>query len=165
MASAGASGGGGCGMIAKVLRDRSKGQGPKSPSGGETALLLGLLFAPILVITLLRIRKKRLIESRRQFPRYKMASEVRIDVGGQQLVGQMSTISLGGARIDTDALLEKGGIVSLNIESPDGKQQIQVQGRVVWSEDKKAYGVQFCDAKDDAMTAIGLWTRKLRKAS
>ena len=150
-------------MVSKILKDKMGG-GSNKPPGGKTMLFLGLLFAPVFLINVLRIRKKKMIESRRQFPRYKMESEVRIDVGGQQLVGQMSTISLGGARIDTDALLEKGGVVSLSIESPDGEQQVQVQGRVVWSEEKKAYGVQFCDAKDDAVAAIGGWTKKLTKA-
>ena len=93
-----------------------------------------------------------------------MDSEVRINVGEKQLVGQMSSISLGGARIDTDALLEKGGIVTLNIASPEGDQQIQVEGRVVWSEEKKAYGVQFCGIREEAVAAIGGWTKKLSKA-
>ncbi len=155
---------GGCGMIAKVLKDRGGNSGGNEPpSGGKALLFLGLLFAPIFMINILKIRKKKLIESRRQFPRYKMDSEVRISVGEKQLVGQMSSISLGGARIDTDALLEKGGVVTLNIASPEGDQQIQVEGRIVWSEEKKAYGVQFCDIRDEAVAAIGGWTKSLSK--
>lgn len=153
--------GGGCGILAEVLNDKGGRKGP--PSGGKTLLFLGLLFAPVVLMNILRMRKKKMIESRRQFPRYKMDSEVRINVGGKQLVGNMSSISLGGARIDTDALLEKGGIITLNISSPEGDQQVQVEGRIVWSEEKKAYGVQFCDARDDAVAAIGGWTKKLAK--
>ncbi len=159
--SGGGAASGGCGMISKVLIDQGK--GGKGPSGGQGLLFLSLLFAPVILINILKMRQNRLIESRRKFPRYKMDSEVRIDVDGRQLIGQMSSISLGGARIDTDALLENGGIVTLSIESPDGAQQIQVQGRVVWSEEKKAYGVQFCDARDEAVAAIGGWTKKLSK--
>lgn len=161
LASAGGGAAGGCGMIAKVLNDKRV--GGNKPSGGKTLLMLGLLFAPVFLISILRIRKNNSIEARRRYPRYKMASEVRIDVGGKQLVGQMNSISLGGAGIDTDALLERGGIVTLCIESPDGEQQVQVQGRVVWSEEKKSYGVQFCDAKDETITAIGGWTKSLNK--
>lgn len=160
LASEGTAAAGGCGLVKSALNNKGGG----GPSRGQKLLFFGLLFAPVILINILRIRKKKMIESRRQFPRYKMDSEVRIDVGGKQLVGQMNTISLGGARIDTDALLEKGGVVTLSIESPDGAQQIQVQGRVVWSEEKKAYGVQFCDAKDEAMATIGGWTKKLTKA-
>lgn len=153
--------GGGCGTLAEVLTKKGGRRGP--PSSGKMFLILSLLFAPILLMNILRIRKMKTLESRRQFPRYKMDSEVRISVDGKQLIGNMSSISLGGARIDTDALLEKGGIVTLNIASPEGDQQIQVQGRVVWSEEKKAYGVQFCEAGDDAVAAIGGWTKKLSK--
>jgi hypothetical protein len=161
-----AGGGGGCGMIARVVHKSLKGGGgSKPPSTGQQILFFGLLLAPIFLMNLLRIRQKKLIESRRSFPRYKMDSEVRINVGDKQLVGQMSSISLGGARIDTDALLEKGGIVTLNIASPEGDQQVQVEGRIVWSEEKKAYGVQFCDAKDEAVASIAGWTKKLSHQS
>jgi hypothetical protein len=153
--------GGGCGSI--LVKALSKNGKQDPPSGGKVALFLGLLFAPLFLLNLLRIRNAKKIESRRQFPRYKMDSEVRINVDGKQLVGNMSSISLGGARIDTDALLEQGGVVTLNIASPDGEQQVQVEGRIVWSEENKAYGVQFCDARDEAVAAIGGWTRKLAK--
>ena len=160
--SSSSTSGGGCGMIAYKAMSKYKNGGNK-PGSGKTMLFLGLLFAPVFLMNFLRMRKKKSIESRRQFPRYKMDSEVRINVGDKELVGQMSSISLGGARIDTDALLEKGGIVTLNIASPEGDQQIEVQGRVVWSEEKKAYGVQFCDAREEAVAAIGGWTKKLSK--
>ncbi len=154
--SGAAAAGGGCGLVAKISKGRG---GP--PSGGKVFLFLGLLFAPVILMNVLRIRKQKLSESRRQFPRYKMDSEVRISVGDKQLVGNMSSISLGGARIDTDALLEKGGVVTLNIASPEGDQQVEVQGQVVWSEEKKAYGVKFCETGEDAAATIGLWTKKL----
>ncbi len=158
VASGAAAAGGGCGLLGEVSKGRG---GP--PTGGKVLLFLGLLFAPVVLINILRIRRQKMIESRRKFPRYKMDSEVRINVAGKQLVGNMSSISLGGARIDTDALLEKGGIVTLNIASPEGDQQVEVQGRIVWSEEKKAYGVQFCESGEDAVNAIGLWTKKLSK--
>lgn len=155
--------GGGCGMVAKVLSRHNSGKGGGQPPWGSTALLLGVLFAPVMLMNFLRQRHKKMIDNRREFPRYQMESEVKIDVGGKKLVGQVSSISLGGARIDTEAMLENGGIVTLSIESPDGKQQIQVEGKVVWSEEKKAYGVKFCDAKEDALSAIGGWTKALNK--
>lgn len=163
VASATAAAGGGCGLVKQVLNQSGKGGGGNPPSGGKVALFLSLLFAPVFLMNILRIRKKNEVESRRQYPRYKMDSEVRINVGDKQLIGQMSSISVGGARIDTDALLEKGGVVTLNIASPEGDQQIQVEGRIVWSEEKKAYGVKFCETRDDVTQAIGGWTKKLSK--
>ena len=154
----------GCGMVSHVL-NKYKGEGGGKPPWGLTSMLLGLLFAPLFLVNYLKRRRRKSVESRRAFPRYKIDSQVSISVGGKELTGQVSSISLGGARIDTDALLEDGGIVSMSISSPDGQQQIEVQGRVVWSEEKKAYGVKFCDAKDDAIAAIGGWTKKLAKVS
>ncbi|MEM7646355.1 MAG: S8 family serine peptidase [Pseudomonadota bacterium] len=166
IASTGSAGGGGCGMVMyKALKNGGqRGSGSGKPPGG-TLLMLGLLFAPLFLANVLRIRKQKLIESRRKHQRFKIDSEVSIQVGGKKLVGQMNSISLGGAGIDTDAMLEKGGVVTLNISSPDGSKQVEVQGRVVWSEERKAYGVQFCDAKDDALATIGGWTKALSKAS
>ena len=152
-------------MIAKVIRDTKNGGGGNKPSGGKRILFFALLFAPLILINILKIRRKNQIESRREFPRYQMDSQVSIKVGEKQLIGQMSSISLGGARIDTEALLEKGGVVTLNIASPEGDQQIQVEGRIVWSEEKKSYGVKFCDAGDEVVEAIGGWTKKLSSQS
>ncbi len=159
---------GACGLVTKVLHDSNKNnknkKGGKGSPGGGVGLFLGLLFAPLVLINFLRIRRRKELYSRRQHSRYKMDSEVRIGVNGQQLVGHMSSISVGGASIDTEALLEKGGIVTLSIASPDGRQQVEVQGRVVWSQEKKAYGLQFCDTGDKTETAIKSWTKSLSKA-
>ena len=153
---------GACGLVTKVLRDSNK-KGGRGSSGKGIGFSLFLLFAPLFLINFLRIRRRKQLYSRREHSRYKMESEVRIDVNGQKLIGNMSSISVGGASIDTDALLEKGGIVTLNIASPDGKQQVEVQGRVVWSQEKKAYGLQFFNAENVAQTTIKSWTKSLSK--
>ena len=154
----------GCGLVAKVL---SKKGGPADPSSGGpkkgVGLFLILLFAPVFLTNFLRIREKRRISCRRKDTRFKMDSQVSIDVNGRKLEGQMSSISVGGASIDTSALLEKGGIVTLNISSPDGSQKIEVQGRVVWSQEKKSYGLQFCEAGEGTRGTIGSWTHSLSK--
>ncbi|MCJ8277468.1 MAG: S8 family serine peptidase, partial [Bdellovibrionales bacterium] len=162
LASAGAAGGG-CGLVGKVLKKHKSGQGDGKPPWGNMTLLFVVLFAPIFFMNFLKYRHQKMLDNRRQHPRYKIDSEVSIDVGGRKLVGQVSSISLGGARIDTEAMLENGGIVTLSIESPDGAQQVQVEGRVVWSEEKKAYGVKFTAAKDEALSALGGSTKKLNK--
>ena len=162
-ASTAAAGGGGCGMIYRAMQN-SKGSGDGSGSGGGKApLFLALLFAPFIVTQILRMRRQKALENRREFPRYKMESEVKISVGDRELVGNMSSISMGGAQINTDALLEKGGIVTLNIATPEGDQQFEVKGQVVWSEEKKAYGVKFCDTQEEAMAMVGGWTKHLSK--
>ncbi len=88
-----------------------------------------------------------------------------MDIGDKKLIGSVSSISLGGLRVDTDALLDQGGIVTMTIASPDGKDQLQVQGKVVWSESKKSYGLAFSEANDLVLSSIGSWTKGLKKAS
>ena len=102
-------------------------------------------------------------ENKRQHERFNINSDVKVQVGEKTLVGSVSTISLGGVQLNTDELLEHGGIVSMTIQSPTGKEQIQVQGQVVWREEKKAYGVAFQDAPMSALERITHWTQGLKK--
>ena len=110
-------------------------------------------------------QKRREEENRRSHQRYNISSEVRISVGDKELVGSVSSISLGGVKINTEALLEQGGILEMNIMSPDGKEKVQVLGKVVWSQERKSYGVQFCDMAETQSSSISSWTKKLVKAS
>lgn len=158
--------GGGCGLISTKLLHKSLQKpfdGSGGSSGGTTAVLLALLLAPLLVINILKVRAKNQPEYRRAYPRLNIQSEVSIAVGDQKLVGQMSSISLGGARIDTEALLEQGGVVTLCVASPTGDKHFEVQGQIVWCEEKKAYGVKFTDAQQEARDLVGLWSSRLGK--
>ena len=86
------------------------------------------------------------------------------------MTGQVSSISLGGLQLatesaDPDSWLENGGVVTMVIKSPDGREEIQVGGKVVWSEEKKRYGVAFEGADSSVLNSIGRWTAGLLKAS
>jgi hypothetical protein len=94
-----------------------------------------------------------------------MNSAVRMNVQGRELIGHMRTISEGGLSFEAETLLEKGGLVSMQIQSPDGKEIVHVQGRIVWSEENKAYGVQFDQARDSVLSSIRAWTQKLARVS
>lgn len=153
------SAGGGCGMVAK-----SKGESGENSGALGRALLLVIVLSPFVVAMAMRQQRKE-EEDRRAHQRYNISSEVRISVGDKQLVGSVSTISLGGVKINTEALLENGGIIEMNIMSPDGKEKVQVMGKVVWSQEKKAYGVQFCEMAEKQSSSITGWTKKLVKAS
>ena len=123
-------------------------------------MAIGLLLLPLVAYA---IRGVLYPQSRRRHERYKIDSEVRISVGDRELVGSVSSISLGGAQVNTAALLEDGGMVTMLIESPDGSEKIEVGGRVVWSEANKAYGVAFDQAPQSALQRITDWTRNLQK--
>lgn len=154
--SASSSSKGGCGLVMSSALS----QLPKDPgaSAGAVAFLLSL---PVLLWLALR---RKAPQSRRQFERFLMNTDIRVKVGERELVGHMKTISMGGASFSADEALEKGGQVTMKIVGPDGKE-VEVEGRIVWSEQNKAYGVQFSQAKDGVLRSIQNWTSRLVKAS
>lgn len=160
-----ASAGGGCGTVTKLyreMREGKNGNGPTAPPTSPLAILFVLALMAIPVVIWRQLRKAQ-PQQRRKHDRFRINTEVKVAVGGKELVGSISSISLGGAQINTDALLEHGGVVKMHIASPDGSGSIEVEGQVVWSEAKKAYGVQFQDAKAGVLERISGWTRGLSK--
>ena len=158
------AGGGGCGLVAKVYKDISKGGGGTPGSGSGVwyiIVVLGILSLPLMFLYYLR---SQLAENRRKHQRFKIDSEVKVKIGEKELVGSVSSISLGGVQLNTDALLEKGSIVSMSISSPDGKEQIEVNGHIVWSESQKAYGVQFERTTQTLSEKITRWSKSLKPA-
>ncbi len=157
----------GCGLVAKQVFDSSgKGGDSGGPGPQRNMTFFGLLIvlvAPILLSAYLRSRNDG--RSRRRHTRYVIDSQVRVRVGDKELVGNVSTISLGGVQLNTDVWLQQGGTVKMQIESPDGKDMINVEGRVVWSEEQKRYGVAFQNTEDTALASISRWTQSLLKAS
>lgn len=151
---------GGCGLV-KAVHDARHGNlsGPQKNMAFFALLLL--VMAPVLLSVFLRQRSGK---GQRRFTRYQIASSVRLQMGDRELVGQVSTISLGGVQLNTDAWLEKGGVVKMSICSPDGRDEIEVEGKIVWSEEQKRYGVAFANAGDSTLSAISRWTQSLLKA-
>jgi hypothetical protein len=149
--------GGGCGTVHKM-----NGSGPSEPGIGDFAIAGLLLLAPVAFLAYRRMMNP---VNRRRFERFKVQSEVRINVGDRELVGSVSSLSLGGAKIDTSALLQDGGLVTLTIASPDGNERVEVEGRVVWSEANKSYGVAFEHAPESVLSRISNWTKALQRAS
>lgn len=166
----GVKSGGGCGTVSGISGSGGGGTSlspimqknlfEKSPPPVWSLLLLAL---PFMVWFALRNKGSDNAKSRRKFDRFSMNSEIKIKVGDRELVGNMNTISVGGASFNTEALIEKGGLITMMIQSPDGKEEISVQGRVVWNEENKSFGVQFAETKDMAKEAIERWSQKLEK--
>lgn len=153
---------GGCGLIANEIFNGKGGDGGSAANKNLAFFaLLSVLFAPVLLSLILRQRSG---ANKRRFTRYQIDSQVRVRFGDRELVGQVSTISLGGVQLNADAWLENGGIVKMAIQSPDGKDMLEVDGKVVWSEEKKHYGVEFENANQGVVAAISRWTQSLLKA-
>ena len=156
---------GGCGLVTKLQADFNKNNKQGRMTGksfGKVFLIVVVLSLPFALTLYLRSKDP---ANRRAYERFQLDSAVTLSVGGKQLKGQVSTISLGGAQVDTQALLENGGIVKMNISSPDGKDLIEVEGHVVWAEDGKSYGVKFAEATSQTLNQISNWTDNLEKAS
>ena len=143
--AAAVSGAGGCGTVYR---------GPKGGSGKGGGWKKVFLFCSIMMIPVLLTKylRRHVSSPKRQHDRFQMDSDIRIKIDGSNFVGSVSTVSLGGLQVNTQALLEEGGIVNMTVSSPDGKEQIKVQGQVVWRKEKEAYGVQF--AREDGGSAF-----------
>lgn len=155
----------GCGMVSTALL---KGPGNNKDGFSGAGILAGLLMIPLIVWTVLRQRameKQKAADpaGRRKFERFKMDSDIRLMVGDRELSGSLKTISLGGASFSADEALEKGGIITMKIASPDGRDLVEVTGQVVWSEANQSYGVQFAGAEQSTLAMIQKWTAGLMK--
>jgi subtilisin family serine protease len=148
--------GAGCGIV-KVLGSDSDSNG--APPLGAAAVIVGLVLLPLLMLVMLRSRAP---ENRRKYERFKLDSDVRISVGDRELVGSISSLSLGGAQVNTSALLQDGGLITMTISSPNGDEKVEVAGRVVWSAANKAYGVAFDQAPQSALARFTEWTKGLK---
>ncbi len=156
----------GCGLIsAAALRGPGHGGGDAMNGFG---VLAGLMLIPVIVWAVLRQRSLAKTEedpaSRRRYERFRMDSDIRVMVGDRELVGSLKTISLGGASFCADEALEQGGIITMKIASPNGKDIVEVQGQVVWNEANQSYGVQFAGAERGTLAMIQQWTKGLMKA-
>lgn len=149
---------GGCGLVRSITQDGPGKGGPTHPAG----IIAGLLMLPLVLWQVMRSRAP---QSRRRFERFKMQSEIKVNVGNRELVGSVNTISEGGLSFNVDEAIEKGGVVTMQIASPDGSEVIQVQGHVVWNEANQAYGVQFDNARSGTLAMIRDWTSSLVKAN
>lgn len=153
--SEGGGGKGGCGLV-KDISGIPPMNGPMGLVGSLIALLL-----PIAVWMSLRsFMTSSDPKDKRKYERFKLESKIRVQVGDQELVADMRTISMGGASFCASTALSKGGVVTLKIETSEGTP-IEVQGHVVWCESNKAYGVQFDHMKEAVREGLQGLTRNL----
>lgn len=152
---------GGCGLVSTALLNQfGAGGGPTGMSPVNVVSLILVLSLPLAFYFHLRTRKPM---SRRKHDRFVMKSDIKVNIGGRELVAQMNSISCGGLSFNVDEMLEKGGSLTMKIKGPDGNI-LEVEGRVVWSEANQAYGVQFSDVKQGLTDTIKVWTNNLVKA-
>lgn len=150
---------GGCGSVS-ALSSGAGGSG-SGPMGIGDAVLFIVMLVPVMIYTYLRAKAKQ-PTYQRQHERFMMDSDIKVKLGDRELVAHMKTISLGGLSFNADELIEKGGSVNIKIAGPDGKE-IDVEGRVVWTEANNSYGVKFEEQKETFQETILGWTKRLIK--
>ena len=160
--------GGGCGLVSALgtagagktlFDDSSSGDGGGWPPGAP--ILLVLFGMPALAWFVLRRRVAEDGAAQRRHDRYLMSSDIVIKAGGRELVGTLKTISMGGLSFNVDEALERGGNVTMKVTGPDGKEAIEVEGRIVWSERNESYGVQFESVKTSVKDVMFSWMKGL----
>lgn len=125
----------GCGMVSKLTNN-----GPKGGSGkGLGFALLVLLLSPVLFLI-----SRRRAANRRKHERFEVHSQMKVQVGDHEVVGELETISLGGFGFDMQEMIEKGSVVTVKLQTPDGEKEIEVKGKIVW-RDGHHHGVQFME--------------------
>lgn len=150
---------GGCGLVSTALMNQFGGGSGTGMSPMNVMSLILILSLPLAFYIHLRLRKP---ASRRKYDRFVMKSDIKVNIGGRELVAKMNSISVGGLSFNVDEMLEKGGSLSMKIKGPDGAE-VEVEGRVVWSEANQAYGVQFSEVKEGLTNTIKTWTSQLAK--
>ena len=86
-------------------------------------------------------------------------------VGDQNVSGLVGTISLGGMGINSPVPLAEGSVVKMVVQGPNGAEQVEVQGQVVWSSSEKRYGISFANMNNEVRSVIKRWTAGLVKST
>lgn len=148
---------GGCGLVSQGTRKTLPFKNGPDRFDLSYLILLMLLFSlPIVVAMYLKFKVQ---PRRRRYERFNIETQVAIQVGDSQISGRIQTLSLGGAGLNTEALLKQGAVVVMNISSPDGKENIEVKGRVVWGDHKRQYGVEFENTPFSIRQALLGWIK------
>lgn len=152
---AASGGGGGCGLV------RALGSGSGGAGGSGAAGAVAVLFVCLLPLAVWMTFKLKHPELRRKYERFNVSSDIKVNLGGREITGHMKTLSMGGLSFSAEDMIEKGSLVTMKISNPSGDGEIEVQGRIVWSAEQKAYGVQFQNASQTMLDRITSWTKSL----
>lgn len=151
IASAIASGGSGCGMVQSINNTSGK------PPLGPSAVVVSLLLLPLALAMYARRKAKQ--HYNRKYERFEVSNSIKVKIADRDLVASMQTVSMGGLGINVEEMLEKGSILKMRIESPDGTQSVEVQAAVVWT-DGKNHGLQFDEASEGILKMLSHWSKR-----
>jgi subtilisin family serine protease len=153
LASQAKSSAGGCGLVKMISESGGDGGG----SAFTIALTLFVCLIPFGAWLTFFLMSP---VQRRKHERFSVSSDIKVKLGDREIVGHMNSLSQGGLSFKAEDLIEKGSLITMKIANSHGEGEIEIQGRIVWSEEKAAYGVQFQNASQSVFDRLMRWTRK-----
>ncbi len=158
------SNGAGCGLVTKVYSDYNQNNQTKFQAPRNVAFDIFMILFMMAVPFVVAITLKTQSHARRRWDRFVLGSKVYVESEGGHFLADVGTISMGGIEVKTDKDLKMDDHIHMIIESPDGKEYAEVDGKVVWSNQRQSYGVCFTEAKEQSLVMINEWTKTLVKS-
>lgn len=149
----------GCGLV-KAAMDASGGQGPTPGQAVQSVIVMVMVMMPLALAIGFRSRVKAQNLSgiqRRKFARYTLAKNMTVQIGGQVVNTETSTVSLGGISFSSELKVEKGEKITLRIADLDQ----DVEGEIVWCSQEQSYGVRFLNITEQMKSQMNMWTAGL----
>jgi len=83
-----------------------------------------------------------------------MRLPVKMQYADEQLEATLLNLSIGGAAVAVPKTLDFGMPASIYLVLPETDEEVEVSGRVAWTNSEAQYGIQFCDLPANVLTSL-----------
>jgi len=99
-----------------------------------------------------------------RYYRAQMSIPVRLKYAAEQLEATVLNLSIGGAAILVERSLSFGMPASISFVIPDTDQEVELSGKIAWSNSEDQHGIQFTDLSPDVRSNLLRWlTSQMKK--
>ena len=99
-----------------------------------------------------------------RYYRAQMSIPVRLKYAAEQLEATLLNLSMGGAAILIERSLSFGMPASISFVIPDTDQEVELSGKIAWSNSEDQHGIQFTDLSPDVRSNLLRWlTSQMKK--
>ena len=92
-----------------------------------------------------------------RYYRAQMSVPVRFRYGAEQMEATLLNLSMGGAAILIERSLSFGMPASIFFVIPDTDQEVELSGKVAWSNSEGQHGIQFSDLSPEVRSSLLRW--------
>ena len=92
-----------------------------------------------------------------RYYRAQLQLPVTVKCGGEELEATLLNLSAGGAAVATEKLLNFGLPASFRVVLPETGTELELSGRVAWSNSEGQHGIQFNDLPANARSQLSRW--------